>query len=297
MRQLAAVVGLIAVLAVGLAAAPVRAQAPNAVVEAVQMPAWLERDGARQPLAPGMALRPADSVVTGPNARLLLRLVEGSAVKLGENGTLRIAAIESRMREPQGVFAAALDVLQGAFRFTTDAAQRLRRRDVSIRIATVTAGIRGTDLWGKAAADRDIVCLIEGDIEVQRDGDAAFRMRDPLSFFIAPRGQPALPVQPVPAAQLQQWAAETEVAPGQGAVRRGGAWKVQLASAETENEVIPVYQAVREAGYAARIDPIRRNGTRFYEVRIAGLPSRSEAQALAAALEGRFGVSGARAVR
>ena len=37
---------------------------------------------------------------------------------------------------------------------------------MSIRVATVTAGIRGTDLWGKSAADRQIVCLIEGRIEV-----------------------------------------------------------------------------------------------------------------------------------
>jgi hypothetical protein len=286
-----------AALAALLAMPAARAQPAPATVEGVQMPAWVERDGARQPLAPGMALRPGDSLSTGPNARLLLRLAEGSAVKLGENGTLRLDALAARMREPQGAFSAALNVIQGAFRFTTDAAQRLRRRDVTIRVATVTAGIRGTDLWGKAAADRDIVCLIEGDIEVQRDGDAAFRMRDPLSFFIAPRGQPALPVQPVPPAQLQQWAAETEIAAGQGAARRGGRWKVVLAASESENAVITVYQTVREAGYAAELNPVRRDGRRIYEARIASLPSREEAQALANALDGRFGVSGPRVVQ
>jgi hypothetical protein len=286
-----------AALAALVAMPTARAQPAPATVEAVQMPAWLERDGARQPLAPGMALRPSDSLSTGPNARLLLRLAEGSAVKLGENGTLRLDALAARMREPQGAFSAALNVIQGAFRFTTDAAQRLRRRDVSIRVATVTAGIRGTDLWGKAAADRDIVCLIEGDIEVQRDGDAAFRMRDPLSFFIAPRGQPALPVQPVPPAQLQQWAAETEIAAGQGVARRGGRWKVVLAASESQNDVVGVYQAVREAGYAAELNPVRRDGRRIYEARIASLPSREEAQALANALDGRFGVSGPRVVQ
>jgi hypothetical protein len=286
-----------AALAALLATPAARAQPAPATVEGVQMPAWVERDGARQPLAPGMALRPGDSLSTGPNARLLLRLAEGSAVKLGENGTLRLDALAARMREPQGAFSAALNVIQGAFRFTTDAAQRLRRRDVSIRVATVTAGVRGTDLWGKAAADRDIVCLIEGDIEVQRGGDAAFRMRDPLSFFIAPRGQPALPVRPVEPAQLQQWAAETEIEAGRGAARRGGRWKVVLAASESENAVIAVYQAMREAGYAAELNPVRRDGRRAYEARIASLPSREEAQALANALDGRFGVSGPRVVQ
>ncbi len=292
MKALLAAACLAALLATPVA----RAQAPAATVEAVQMPAWVERDGARQPLAPGMALRANDSLRTGENARLLLRLAEGSAVKLGENGVLRLDQLAAP-KAREGVFGAALNVLEGAFRFTTDAARRLQRRDVSIRIATLTAGIRGTDLWGKAAADRDIVCLIEGRIEVQRDGDASFVMNDPLSFYIAPRGQPALPVRPVDAAQLQQWAAETEIAPGRGAARRGGGWKVLLAAGESENAVIPVYQAVREAGYAAELNPVRRDGRRVYEARIANLPSREEAQALAASLEGRFGVAGARAVQ
>ena len=283
-------------LAATILAAPAGAQAPAAVVEAVQMPAWIERDGATQPLAPGMALRSTDSLRTGENARLLLRLSEGSSVKLGENGVLRLDTLQAP-RQADGVFGAALNVLQGAFRFTTVAVKRLQRRDVTIRVATVTAGVRGTDVWGKAASDRDIVCLIEGRIEVQRDGEASFAMDEPLSFYIAPRGQPALPVQPVPAEQLQQWAAETEIAAGRGAVRQGGRWQVVLAASASANAVIEVYRAARAAGYAAELDSARRGGERIYEARIRGLPSREEAQALAASLEGKFGVSGARAVQ
>jgi hypothetical protein len=270
--------------------APPRA-VPPAVVEAVQMPAWVERDGGRVPLAPGMALRPSDDLRTGASARLLLKLAEGSSVKLGENAQLKLAAIEMRR---DNVFVSAMSVLQGAFRFTTDVIAKARKREVSITVATVTAGIRGTDLWGKAASDRDIVCLIEGRIDVQRQGDAAFTMDQPLSFYIAPRGQPALPVQPVKPEQLQQWAQETEVQAGQGAARRGGRWKVVLASGESENEVLAVYQAVRAAGYAAELDARRAQGRRAYDVRIAQLPSKEEAEALAAALGGKFGVTAPR---
>jgi hypothetical protein len=279
--------------AVSAADAPART-APPALVDAVQMPAWVERDGAAVPVSPGMTLRADDTLRTGANARLLIKLAEGSSVKLGENARLRLAAIETRR---DSVFASAMSVLEGAFRFTTDALLRARRREVSITVATVTAGIRGTDLWGKAAADRDIVCLIEGRIEVQREGDAAFTMDQPLSFYIAPRGRPALPVQPVNAEQLKQWAEETEIAAGRGAARRGGRWKVVLASGESENEVLQVYQAVRAAGYAAELDPKRVQGRRAYDVRIAQLPSRAEAEALAAALDGRFGVVSPRVVR
>jgi hypothetical protein len=294
MKRLIAVAVLAAAAAAAHAADEPGRAAPPAVVEAVQMPAWVERGGSRVPLAPGMALAPEDDLRTGANARLLVRLAEGSSVKLGENARLRIAQAQLRR---DNVFASTMNLLAGAFRFTTDVLAKARRREVSISVATVTAGIRGTDLWGKAAADRDIVCLIEGRIEVARAGDPPLTMDQPLSFFVAPRGQPPLPVQPVKPEQLQQWATETEIAAGAGAARRGGRWKVVLASGESENEVLRVYQDVRAAGYAAELAPKRVDGRRAYDVRIAQLPSRAEAEALAASLAGKHGVSAPRVTR
>ena len=87
------------------------------MVDGVQMPAWLERDGKRAPLAPGMELRAGDRIVTGSGARVLVKLAEGSVVKLGENGRLRVQPRCSRRRS---VFKATLQVLEGAFRFTTE---------------------------------------------------------------------------------------------------------------------------------------------------------------------------------
>ena len=142
----------IAALAVAAFAANAQERA-QAVVEGVQMPAWVERDGARVPLAPGASLRSNDTLRTGADARLLVKLADGSAVKLGENAQLRLTTIETRK---DSVFVSVMNVAQGAFRFTTEILARARRRDVSVTVATVTAGIRGTDLWGKAAADRDI---------------------------------------------------------------------------------------------------------------------------------------------
>jgi hypothetical protein len=280
-----------AALAAALLAWSFATAAQEAVVEAVQMPAWMERDGIVVPLAPGTPLTARDAVRTGANARLLVRLAEGSSVKLGENGVLHLDEIVTR--KDDGVFAAALNVLQGAFRYTTAILQKARRRDVRITIATVTAGIRGTDLWGKAASDKDIVCLIEGDIEVTRGTDAPIRMDQPKSFYVAPKGQAPLPVAPVTDAQLAQWAAETEIETGQGAARRGGSWKVILASGESENEVLKVYEAVRAAGFVAELDARRRAGRRDYTVRIANLPSETEAQALADRLVGNYGIVGA----
>src|SRR6185503_8925002 len=150
-----------------------------ATVEGVQMPAWVERAGQRTPLAPGMELRGGDQVVTGPGARLVVKLSEGSLVKLGENGSLRFAELSPG----RDLFRAALNVLEGAFRFTTDALSKGRKREVSVRVAQVTAGIRGTDLWGRSRAGNEIVCLIEGEIEVAADGEQPVAMNQPLQFY------------------------------------------------------------------------------------------------------------------
>ncbi|HSB48795.1 MAG TPA: hypothetical protein VLD15_04705, partial [Burkholderiales bacterium] len=70
--------GALCVLA--LLGAPAAAQ--TLTVEGVVSPAWVERGGARLPLAVGMQLNDRDRVVTGSGSRALLRLAEGSAVKL-----------------------------------------------------------------------------------------------------------------------------------------------------------------------------------------------------------------------
>lgn len=274
---------------IGVVAGPALA-APAAVVEGVQMPAWLERAGAgavrRLPLAPGMELRAGDEVKTGAGSRLYIKLAEGSLVKLGENASLRLIDLQA---ERGSIFKAALNVLEGAFRFTTDLLARERRRDVSIRVATVTAGIRGTDLWGKSSPERQIVCLIEGKIEVGAEGESPVTMDQARQFYRRDKGQ-TQPVGFVEPVQLGQWARETEIADGQGGARSGGKWRVTLASVGTQGEALSVYDQLRTAGYAAEIHPAKAGEKRVYVVRISRLPTKGDAEALGAQLRGKHGV-------
>ena len=84
------------------------------------------------PVHAGMMLKSGDLLRTGANAKLQLRLAEGSAIKLGENARLRLDDIQLR---PGGVFAGSVQILQGAFRFTTDALMKLRgRREIDFRL-------------------------------------------------------------------------------------------------------------------------------------------------------------------
>jgi hypothetical protein len=270
--------------AAALLAGQVFAQ-PAAVVEGVQMPAWVERAGRTSPVAAGMALQAGDQLRTGAGSRLLLKLSEGSLVKLGENGTLRIA----EMAPTQDLFKAALRVFEGAFRFTTDFAAKQRRRDVKITVATVTAGIRGTDLWGRSRDERQIVCLIEGRIEVGAEGEQAVTMDQPRQFYIRDKGQ-TQPLSFVEPQQLNEWAKETEIERGKGAARVGGKWSVTLVTADNQRSALTVYDAVRKAGYAAEIMPSKDAEKRSYAVRIRNLPSKAEASALAGELRGKHGV-------
>lgn len=275
---------LSAVLSVQLMFTAALAGARTLTVEAVVSPAWIEHaGGAREPLVPGAVLRDGDRVLTGNGARALLRMAEGSAVKLGENASLGVDRLSDKGGAGSRIVSGALDVAQGAFRFTTRVFGSPRAsRDLNIRIATVTAGIRGTDLWGKSSNERDVVCLIEGRIYVQHQ-DQAFTMQDPLSFFIAGRDGKRQPVAPVPAAQLQEWATETEIAPASGASRRGGKHRVALAAAD-EGAATSLAGKLRAEGYPARVRAYRADGSLRYAVDVIGLGSAEDAAQMAGVL-------------
>jgi hypothetical protein len=266
----------------------------KAVVEAVQSPAWVDRGEQRLPLVPGQELKNRDRVVTGAEARVVLRLSEGSAVKLGENANMRIDALGVR---DGSTFTAALDVARGAFRFTTGVFNRFQnRRAVNVRIATVTAGIRGTDLWGKSDDERDLVCLIEGRITVMHEAAEPLPMSEPLTFYVAPKGGAPLPVASVEMGQLGRWATETELRPEGATLRKGGRWAVHLGIEESEAGALALYDRVRAAGYPVRIRPIAGDGGYRYALQVPHLVSRAAAEVLAARVGPDFGLEQARPV-
>ena len=271
---------LILALVLGLVSLQAFAQ-PAALIEAVQMPAWRERDGKRLPLVPGMELRAGDRIISGKDARVVMKLSEGSLIKLGENGSLRFTQLEPS-RE---LFKAALQVLEGAFRFTTDIANKARKREVDVRIEQVNIGVRGTDFWGRSREERQIVCLIEGAIEVGADGEPPTTMDQPRQFYRRDKGV-AQPVGLVEPQQLQQWSEETEIAAGKGALRRGGRFNLELGTSEKEAELRKMWEALRSAGYPAEMQR-RQEG---FAVRIRHFATREVAQIVADQLTGRYGI-------
>ena len=263
-------------------AAAFNAAAEKARVEAVQYPAWLERGGNAVPLTPGTRLEASDKLRTGANARVQLVMGEGSTVKLGENAQFVIEKIEDR-----GVFRAALSVLTGAFRFTTDALRKSQPRDVAIKVKNVTAGIRGTDLWGKSTGERDLVCLLEGKISVGAEGHPTVTLDQPLDFYQKPRdGEPA--VAKVDAKQVEIWAQETEISKDGAAARAGGKWSVVAGKYPTRDEALRMNRVVRSSGYPSVVG---KSGE-FPAVIVPGIAGESEARALMANLRSVPGIVG-----
>jgi len=276
-----------------LAATSVRAE-PDALVQAVQMPAWLQRGASTVPLRVGTALRNGDRLVTGAHARIYVQTADGSTVKLGENATLALDGL-SQKREEQSLFNAVLDVAKGAFRFTTSGLAKLKGRDVTVRVAGATIGIRGTDVWGKDGSDQGVVCLIEGKIDVTGVDNRQFVMDQPLSFYKMPKGAAPLPVAPVEMEQLKKWAVETDIVGP--AMHSGGKWKVELLTLAEEGAALAAYDQWRDAGYDVRLKPVTQGAGWTYTLRIHGLADRVEAEKLAAQLKGMLGAENPSASR
>jgi hypothetical protein len=252
-----------------------------ATVEAVQSPAWRDRGGLIVPLAAGMKLKSGDVLRTGSGARVYLKLAEGSRVKLGE--AARFTFYSNSLR-PEKSFRGALDVIAGAFRFTTGKLKKSLSRDVAIRVGTATIGIRGTDLWGKTDKDGDLVALLEGRIEIARGGQVT-QLAQPMTYFDAPSGKPA-EVKQLDMETLAKLARQTEILAGDGAARATGKWRVLAGTAASDQAALELYDRIRAAGFAARIRPHETEGGGLsHEVWLGRYASALEAEAAAARLE------------
>lgn len=284
MRSMDRLLAVFAAIALLLPAA-VFAAAP-ATVEAVQAPAWRDRGGITAPLAPGMELESGDVLRTGPGARAYLMLAEGSRVKLGEAAQF---TLHSQSIRPEKSFRGALDIVAGAFRFTTGKLKKTLPREVAIRVGTATIGIRGTDIWGKTDKDGDLVALIQGRIEITRAGQTS-ELAQAMTYYDAPVGKAAV-VKPLDMETFVKLARQTEIMAGDGAARAGGKAHILVAAATSEKAALELYERIRAAGFAVRILPRATEGGGWrYELRLGGYADAAEADAAAAVLHAMTGL-------
>lgn len=136
---------------------------------------------------------------------------------------------------------------------------------------------------------KDIVCLIEGKIDVTGNNNLTLRLDQPLQFFQSTRNDPPEPVSFLDRKQLEIWARETDIEAGQG-VRTNGRWKIVLGGFVGYNAILTTSRALREAGYT-------HDRTANNTLTISRLVGEADHNALAAKIAAEFRLNDVRVFR
>ena len=264
-------------------------------VESLQQPAWVNGSGERSAAFPGQMLQQGDHVTTGDSGKIWLNLAEGSRVKLGNNASMKLdirgvssastrtatdtANTGDNNRREESVYEAALDVLKGAFRFTTTELGKRLQRNLTIQAGPVaTIGIRGTDVWGRVDAQSSFVALIEGNIAITRYDGSTLSLDRPLTVFQASTQDRRGGTQQVNLSDVQKLAPETELDGGQGVLVEDGPYSVHLLSLRSRAAAEASKLALRKNGYAASQSSATVGSETWHRVSINGFASLEDAQ-------------------
>lgn len=232
----------------------------SAKVISAEFPAWVSYENkGMQPIHVGMQIYAGAQIHTGAQGKALLQMPEGSTVKLGNNARFGL----NKLKKKSGIWQSSLSVLTGAFRFTTALVAKKEKRNINLHIGTITAGIRGTDVWGKSSEAKDIVCLLEGKIAVSnQENKTPHMMEEPMMFYVKPKTQAGMQetVAAVLPEQVTKWAQETDIENKMGAAMptentNNEAWALIVTG--TPKQIQKAKKAFYSAGY-----PIRNLDTR-----------------------------------
>jgi hypothetical protein len=219
----------------------------------------------------------------------VMRLPEGSLVRLGEKTRLFVQELEVERRDERIAVRSELKLLDGFFRFATSAVSKaVGDRNINVTLRTATVGIRGTDFWSMTDDEHDATCLFQGRVELATREQGALVLDQPTAFWARFFQRPVQPVGNATPQQLSTFLQSTELTAGRGIALAGGEWRVVLLSTADSRAALRVGGLVRAEGYPARL---RSSGSR-HEVAIAGLASRADGEAVLAKLAGIPGVSG-----
>jgi len=121
---------------------------------------WINVKGEKQPLKVGQFLNFGDTVITGAGAKV--KMIENhSVLVMGEKTTLKIEEPVKKDGPPSPVI---MNLLSGKVRFTIDKTEAAKYR---YRIPSVVAGVRGTEFVLTASPEKEVLCVLEGEVVAQ----------------------------------------------------------------------------------------------------------------------------------
>ncbi len=260
---------------------PAARVAPEFVVEAVQMAAWSIRNGHNTPIAPGDTVSAEHEVETAADAALVMRVPEGSMIRLGQKTRLGIQRLEVNPVDGRIAVRADLKLFDGFFRFATSAvAKVVGQRQVNVTLRTATIGVRGTDFWTMTAVTHETTCLFEGKVELDTTDNGLITLDKPTAFYQRVFDKPAQPAGNATPEQLNKFVNLTELQPGRGVAVAGGQWRVIALATADSRSTIGLAGRLRAQGYPARMRASGPVGRERLEISITELASEQDAEAI-----------------
>ena len=253
---------------------------PSVVVDSVIYPAWIKKGNDKVAIHPGMEILASDNIVTGKNGKVWFKMIEGSTIKIGEKA--QIAFTSMQIKTNRSVFSSVVRVLKGAFRFTTNKVRANRwKRNIDFKIGAITAGVRGTDIWGRSNTEKDLVCLLEGKIEVNSPHDDAIYMDKPLDYYIVNKKEDKSTLGVIAQSTINKWAKQTEIPRYEGVVKANGKWSLIMGVFTSEKNANKLVNKLANIGYYAQVIA---QGERF-RVAVNGFVTKKDITLVKARLE------------
>ena len=131
-----------------------------------------------------------DIVVTGPKGRARITLTDGSTLSLGASSHFSVTSYHF---ETSGRIQAKLSVSDGGFRAVTGKIGKLAPSRFTVKTATATIGIRGTDFAGIVSPSGDTIACVGGAIGVAGSSGAPVTVAAGSITSVAPGKTPTAP--------------------------------------------------------------------------------------------------------
>lgn len=234
-----------------------------------------------------------DRITTGPGGRLHIGLGDCSLLKLAENTQLHIARldIETDSQHSENLLAGSLKIPSGSFRYTTGAPGPLKRRELQFQLGSrITAGIRGTDISGRASADAATIALLSGPMEVAVPGQKV-QMMGAAHTALTSRKDETAAVTPLPASQLPALTVPMELRRDEPVLTPKGLYQVGLESFPDPDEASQALKRFSALGYPAELMRVEIQGQEWYRLVINGLASDADVRAYIPVLRQKLSLS------
>jgi len=173
----------------------------TAAVTALTGKARLVRAGTAQPetLAPGVLLAAGDRVTTGTNARLELKLPDGSTLRFDERTTFNLVSMEGSPKQEKRNIRISMVVGK-----TWARVARLfgkKRGGFDITTQTAVAGVRGTTFRMNVEADNSAVLKVYGgEVEVRKKSEEEEAAKATPPVFTKP-----VPIKGPHPVSMEEW--------------------------------------------------------------------------------------------